>query len=198
MFLSNSFCSQPRLSILSDLLRKNKNGSTREWCHRDLSAFSFVQGRNVPSKNRTHASWNTGIWAKKLERLAKSLMLCEGKQSVQRRAQYVLDMRRRQQGGIAPTKGMAFFKFEEDLEHHIREAMVICTSGVPTSFFDNPYVRDLLQNLQPQHRPIYRMKLGRIIMVIDEIIREEVSFSSFQFVFDTPPSKPTAVAPLLI
>jgi len=29
------------LSILSDLLRKNKNGSTREWCHRDLSAFSL-------------------------------------------------------------------------------------------------------------------------------------------------------------
>ena len=34
-------------------------------------------------------------------------------------------------------------------------------------------------------------------MVIDEIVREEVSFFFFQFVFDMPPSKLTWYTPLL-
>ena len=36
-------------------------------------------------------------------------------------------------------KGMDFFSFEEDLIHHIDQAMVVVSSGLGTGFFQNPY-----------------------------------------------------------
>eukprot|EP00957_Ditylum_brightwellii_P038846 2936307-Ditylum_brightwellii.AAC.1 len=54
---------------------------------------------------------------------------------------------------IEPTKGQVFFPFEEDLPHHIHEALVICSTGINKSFFDNLYVKLLMQGLNPCHQP---------------------------------------------
>ena len=54
-----------------------------------------------------------------------------------------------------PTKGDGFYKFEEDLPYHVREALVITSTGVSTFFFDNPYVCNIMLTLHECHRPIY-------------------------------------------
>ncbi len=59
--------------------------------------------------------------------------------------------------------------------HHIDEALVICSTGIGVSFFGNPFVRNWLQNLEPRHRPIYRIKLTRVIRCIQDILQSEVS-----------------------
>ena len=61
--------------------------------------------------------------------------------------------------------------------------MVICTTVVVTTFFENPYMKDLLTNLEPKHKPVYWKKLGQLIMVINEIVKEDVSvcFSLYQY-----------------
>ena len=168
-----------------DVTRSNAHGSTREWRHKELDNFTFVQGRNKIKGPGGEGSWNTGIWSKKLSQLARNLLCCEGIPRVQKRARHVLDMRKSQSHrGIQPSKGLSFFRFEEDLPHHVREAMVISTTGVATTFFENPYVRELMARLEPRHKPVYRRKLGRLIMVIDEVVREEVSFGAdHSFVF---------------
>jgi hypothetical protein len=58
-----------------------------------------------------------------------------------------------------PTKGDGFHKYEEDLTYHVREALAIASTGVSTSFFDNPYVHDKLLILNECHRPIYQKNL---------------------------------------
>ena len=95
------------------------------------------------------------------------------------RAKHVLTMRENHGRAITvtePTKGQGFFPFEEDLPHHIREAIVICSTGISTSFYDNPYVKSLMQGLNPHHRPVYWAKLAKIILVVHEVLTAEVSY----------------------
>ena len=81
------------------------------------------------------------------------------------RARYILQLRSNIGSG-SPLKGNSFYLFEEDLPHHIREALVIISTGTTMSFFANPYVADWLRGLDPAHCPIYRQKFLRLLHVI--------------------------------
>lgn len=59
--------------------------------------------------------------------------------------------------------------------HQIDEALVLCSTGIGMSFFSNPFVRDWLCLLEPRHRPIYRIKLTRVIRCIQDVLQSEVS-----------------------
>ena len=67
---------------------------------------------------------------------------------------------------VAALQKERVYLFEEDLPHHIREALVIISTGTTMSFFANPYVTDWLRGLDPAHRPIYRQKFLRLLRVI--------------------------------
>ena len=158
--------------------RENKNGKSREWNHKLVTSFSFFQGMNARAKTGKVTTWNTGLWKKKYTRLAKGDRASEGNTTAIYRARHVLTMREnvgRATTVSAPTKGRGFFLFEEDLPHHIREALVVCSTGISVSFFDNYHVKSLLKGLNPRHRPVYRIKLARIILVIHEVLTTEVS-----------------------
>ena len=92
-------------------------------------------------------------------------------------------MRKSNGHGIASKDGLkddeGYYSFEEDLEHHVREAMVILATGCPMSFFNNPFVKDWLRHLDPKHRPVYRMKLLRIIRCISDVLNTEVKHSLY-------------------
>jgi hypothetical protein len=81
---------------------------------------------------------------------------------------------RKQNQQTQPSRGKNFFPFEEDLVHHIDEALAICSTGVGLSFFDNPFVRNWLRRLEPRHRPIFRLKLMRSIRCIQDVLQSEV------------------------
>jgi hypothetical protein len=70
---------------------------------------------------------------------------------------------------------------EEDLPYHVREALAITSTGIITSFFDNPYVRDMLHALNERHRPIYQKKLPRVLVCVNDVLKDEVSTSIFKF-----------------
>eukprot|EP00957_Ditylum_brightwellii_P166690 12689436-Ditylum_brightwellii.AAC.1 len=72
-----------------------------------------------------------------------------------------------------PTKGQGFFPFEEDSPHHICEDVVIYSTGISMSFFDNPYVKLLIQGLNPCHQPIYQTKLAKIILCVHQVLTSE-------------------------
>lgn len=92
------------------------------------------------------------------------------------RAKFVLELRSgTNTTSNEPTKGKGFYPFEEDLPHHISEALVIVSTGCAMSFFGNAYVRDWLRNLNPAHRPIYRQKFLRILRVIQYVLNKEIS-----------------------
>jgi hypothetical protein len=74
-----------------------------------------------------------------------------------------------------PTKGKGFYGFEEDLPHHINEALVIISTGCTITFVQNPHVVDWLRELNPAHRPVYRTKFLRILRVILYILNKEIS-----------------------
>ena len=69
------------------------------------------------------------------------------------RARYILNKREGDGKTSPPVKGMSFYPFKEDLPHHIRKTYVIINTGSPLSFFDNPYVRDLLSAQWPESTP---------------------------------------------
>lgn len=68
-----------------------------------------------------------------------------------------------------------FYSFEEDLHHHIREAIMILSTGSPMCFFSNPFVKEWLKRLDPKHRPVYRVKLLRIIRCVVDVLQNEVT-----------------------
>ena len=72
-------------------------------------------------------------------------------------------------------KKKGYYSFEDDLEHHIREAFLVLSTGTPVSFFTNPYVTDWLKDLEPAHRPIYRLKFLRLLRVIQFVLNKEIS-----------------------
>ena len=102
------------------------------------------------------------------------------------RAKHILAMRERKigvAGGLSPpTKGIGFFPFEEDIMHHIGEALVVCSTGISQSFFADPYVRQWLQRMNPRHRPIYRLKLVRLIRCAMDVTHNEVSEVATKYV----------------
>ena len=139
---------------------------------------------NARDKNNNTTSWNSGLWKKKYSRIANGGLFTEGNTAAVYRAKHVLIMRENHGRAITvtePTKGHGFFPFEEDLPHHIREAIVICSTGISTSFYDYPYVKSLLQGLNPRHRPVYWSKLANIVLVVHEVLTAEVSY---MFSFD--------------
>ena len=87
----------------------------------------------------------------------------------------MLAMRKKTDAITMPMKGIKFFPFKEDIMHQIDKALVIYSTGIGVSFFGNPFVHNWLQNLEPRHRPIYRIKLTRVIRCIQDILQSEVS-----------------------
>ena len=84
-------------------------------------------------------SWDTGIWNKNLK------MIAEGKGepiSVECAKLMPRLQNTNSTNSVAGIKdiGEGFFLFEEDLPHHINKAIVIVTTGVPTSFFNNYHI----------------------------------------------------------
>ena len=132
---------------------------TREWKHK-LINFQFWQ-----AMNRGNKTWHTGTWSKKLKTLADGkVKLGIGNITVCARAKYILSRRNNFSGPVGPpVKGMAFFPFKKDLNHHIQEALATLSTGSAMSFYGNPFVKDWLSGLEARHRPVYRQKLCRLI-----------------------------------
>ena len=142
----------------------------REWKHK-LIKFQFWQAMNKGNK-----TWHTGTWSKKLKTLADGKSKdCLGNITVQARAQYILARRNNFSGPVAPpVKCMVFFPFEEDLNHHIHEALITTSTGSAMSFYGNPFVKDWISGLEPRHRPVYRKKLCRLIRCCIDVTGIEV------------------------
>jgi len=144
--------------------------NTQEWKHRKIEEFTFTQQMNVGNK-----TWNSGCWKRKLKVIATSRkMPFVQYPASQRRAQYILDMRENKAKTPMPTNRMGFFPFEEQLHHHTREAIGLASTGIGAAFFQNPHIRDYLRALQPRHRPIYRLKLIRLIRCVIDTTQSEV------------------------
>jgi hypothetical protein len=144
----------------------------REWRVKACHDITFWQGQNSNRK-----TWHTGVWTKKLQLIAKGSGAAKGKVDIVTRAKYILKMREKDSTLPQPAKGIGFYPFEEDLHHHISEAIVIISTGSPLSFFDNPFVKTWLRRLDPRHRPVYRSKLAKVIRCINDVMQEEVSMS---------------------
>ncbi len=148
-----------------------KGLKTREWRHRLLKKYTFLQPQNANGK-----TWNTGVWNKRLAALAKGSS-AEKNLVVISRAKFLLKMRTTGGTclqGVGYKDSEKFYSMEDDLGHHVRKAMVILATGCPMSFFNNPFVKDWLCQLDPKHRPVYRLKLLRIISCINNVLINEV------------------------
>ena len=126
--------------------------------------------------NIGNKTWNTGVWAKKLKMIsANKNKAFTFSYEARARANYILNKRETDGAVSPPVKGIGFFPFEEDLPHHIRETFVIVCTGSPMSFFENPYVKDMLTGLSPRHRPVYRKKLTKLLRCVADVSQKEVS-----------------------
>jgi hypothetical protein len=116
------------------------------------------------------------VWNKQLRALASGRQ-AEKNVKVIACAKYLLKMRTA--GPVTAHSSLLhldkYYSFEEDLYHHIHEAMMILSTGCPTSFFSNPFVKDWLRHLDPKHRPVYRLELLRIIRCIIDVLQNEVN-----------------------
>ena len=119
------------------------------------------------------------MWKKKLEKISKNKITgFKFSKDVLVRVNLVMTKRLQDQKVAPPPgKGMGFFPFEEDLWNHINECLVTISTGCTISFFDNPYVRDLLSGLNPRHRPVYRLKLVRLQRCCNDVLQKEVSLT---------------------
>ena len=120
--------------------------------------------------------WNSGVWNKQLRALASGRQ-AEKNVKVIACAKYLLKMKTA--GPVRAHSSLLhsdkYYSVEEDLYQHIREAMMILSTGCPMSFFSNPFVKDWLRHLDPKHRPVYRLKLLRIIRCIIDVLQNEVN-----------------------
>ena len=130
-------------------------------------ATDFTFWQTTSQNNKT---WDRGIWKKKLEQLRR------GKESnnlsVIVRDKHILDMR----VGSAtynPTKGTGFFPFEEEISHNIDQALVIGSTGISASFYENPYVRVMFERYGGKHN-MYCKKLCRLIRCSNDTLTSEV------------------------
>ena len=110
---------------------------------------------------------------------------CQGNVAAQTRARYILTKRNNLSTKIACAnaeishKTISFFSFEENLDHQINEAIVMIVTGISGTFFENPYVRKFLSDLQPRHHPLFRKKMARVVRCIINESSEEVSLQCF-------------------
>ena len=159
-----------------------KGLDTRQWKHK-LLPYTFIQ-----SKNTGNTSWYTGVFRKKLivvaEGKVKSVL---GNVTATTRAQYILHQQneiklhgrpsvkkskeKEEKAKPAPVP----FSFEQNLDHWINEAKMMIANGLPGNFFECPYVKKTLEDLEPRHRPAYRLKLVRLIRCIIDESGAEVS-----------------------
>lgn len=149
---------------------------TRMWRlqHKDID-YVFSQQQNPGGK-----SWNTGVFKRKLVTLAKGKSSAGRDLWIMSRAKFILAKREGITFGVTvPHNNLKFFPFEEDLEHQIREGILICGTGIVCSFFNNPFVRDYIRGLEPRHRVVYRLKLVRIIRCIMDVLQSEVNPGCF-------------------
>ena len=123
-------------------------------------------------KNENGKTWHSGIWTKKLQTVARGKGVLGGKIAIVTRAKYILMKR---QGLVSrPTKGMGCYPFEEEIELHCHEALVVMSTGSPHCFFANPFVKNWLRKMDPRHRPIYRAKLGKLVCCVNDVLSQEV------------------------
>ena len=148
---------------------------TREWKLRGTD-YRFIQ-----QKNKGNKSWHTGVWKRKLESIACGTAKgAAGDIVVQTRAKHILSKRNLFSKGspacqdVIPKKTISFFPFEENLRHQINEAKAMISTGVLYTFFENPYVRKTLSDLEPRHRPAHREKFCRVIRCAVDQSDEEV------------------------
>ena len=130
--------------------------------------------------NDGNKSWQTGVWNKRLHTLITG-RAAKGNVTVIARAKYLLKMRKGKESPKTPGGDTVSgddnspYSFEVDLHNHICEALMILSTGVPLSFFSNPFVKDWLRKLDRRHRPVYRVKLLRIIRCISDVQKSEVN-----------------------
>ena len=150
----------------------SRNGvDTREWRHKKIPEFTFLQQKNIGN-----TSWNTGVWKRKLTSIANGKVKCvTGNIVAQTRAKFILKMRNSTSPNFIPPTVGRYFSFEETLCHHINESLAVASTGIGVTFFGNPYVKDLLQGLNPCHRSVYHLKMARILRCICTIQNKEVS-----------------------
>ena len=144
-----------------------KSIEKRQWKHKTIDR-AFWQ-----TKNPTGSGWNTGVYTKEL----KSLINLHGSNKKYTksiyRAKHMLRLRT-EKVTVAPTKGMGFYPFEEDLPHHVRATFATLSTGIFFTFFQNPYVRDYTMGLNEQHRPLYHLKLMRLIRCVGDVLTYEL------------------------
>ena len=146
----------------------SNNKKKRQWKHKD-SGLKFWQFTSKSGK-----TWDTGIFNTKLKVIANGNSSAKGNKKAIARGKYLLERRMVTCKTPQPSKGDGFYPFEEDLFHHINEALVIISTGSSCSFFNNAYVRDLLTGLNERHRPVYPQKLARLLRVVGDVQQEEV------------------------
>lgn len=77
---------------------------------------------------------------------------------------------------------MGFYTFEEDLPNHIRQVLMLVGTGMITTFFDSPWVRDMTQGLNERHRPIYHSKMLKLLRCVTETLDEEIFLLGKEYV----------------
>jgi hypothetical protein len=97
----------------------------REWHHKHLREFVFWQSKNVGNE-----TWNTGVFGKKLSHLSKTDGSAMGNSFIIEWSRLILEMRALTSKTPHPTKGDGFYKYEEDLPYHVREALAIASTAV--------------------------------------------------------------------
>ena len=149
--------------------------------------------------NKGNKSWHTGGWAKKLEVIADNRTnVTAGCTIAVTRARYIITQRTKVKGGIgkvytwgnnettalgtpsSPSRCITMFSFEESLQHHATQARMMISAGLTCTFFENTYVKSALQQLQPRHRPLYRLKLIRLVRCFADESTSEVIIPCIQ------------------
>ena len=170
-------------------LTGNVGENKREWRHKRCIGRTFWQ-----YKNKGKDTYDTGVWTKNLEWIAQNKKHVNGDGVAIERAKFILKLRLdhgeealskvclSNNFCVGPkvltsyhTQGKGFYPFEEDVDHHIREAFVIISSGLGTGFFQNPHVIELLRGLNKRHRPLYHRKMLRLLRVVVYTLNEEIS-----------------------
>eukprot|EP00956_Cyclotella_meneghiniana_P030727 scaffold78248_cov106-Cyclotella_meneghiniana.AAC.1 len=148
----------------------NDENKKQRWRHKSTGRTFWV------NRNANGTAWETGCWNRELLVIASGKLEATGRFDAQVRAQRLLKVRGYKPREKTVLKGMGkFFPFEEDLPHHINEALVVISTGSPISFFANPFVIEWLQKIEPRHRPLYRVKFLRLLRVIQFVLNLEIS-----------------------
>ena len=133
--------------------------------------LSFNQQSNVGNN-----TWNTGCFRRKLESIIsgnKPEYRCHPKSIA--RARHILE--EREHSGKVPksiTSNEPAYTFEQQLDYHIHESIIFASTGVSASFFAHPSYHDFMRRVDPRHRPVYRLKLVRLVRCVIDVMQNEV------------------------